>query len=83
NVITRALGMRENVVVDIGKWEIKDGDRYVLCSDGLSGMLSDDEIHDIVQQAPDLESGVGELIDRANAAGGTDNITAMVVECRF
>lgn len=83
NVITRALGMRENVVVDIGKWEIKDGDRYVLCSDGLSGMLSDEEIHEIVRKAPDLEAGVGELIDQANAAGGTDNITAMVVECRF
>jgi serine/threonine protein phosphatase PrpC len=55
----------------------------VLCSDGLSGMLSDNEIKDIVRNAPDLESGVGELIDQANAAGGTDNITAMVVECRF
>jgi serine/threonine protein phosphatase PrpC len=83
NVITRALGMRENVVVDIGKSDIKDGDHFVLCSDGLSGMLEDEEIRDIVLEAPDLESGVGELIDRANAAGGTDNITVMVVECRF
>lgn len=83
NVITRALGMRENVVVDISKWEIQDGDRFVLCSDGLSGMLSDDEIHKIVTGAPDLEAGVGDLIDQANAAGGTDNITAMVVECRY
>ena len=83
NVITRALGMRENVAVDIGKSEIRDGDRYVLCSDGLSGMLTDEEIREIVSSAADLESGVGELIDRANAAGGTDNITAMVVECRF
>lgn len=83
NVITRALGMRENVVVDISKWEIQDGDRYVLCSDGLSGMLMDDQIHRIVNAGEDLEKGVGELIDQANAAGGTDNITAMVVECRF
>jgi protein phosphatase len=83
NVITRALGMRENVVVDISKWEIQDGDRYVLCSDGLSGMLQDDQIHRIVNAGEDLEKGVGELIDQANAAGGTDNITAMVVECRF
>jgi serine/threonine protein phosphatase PrpC len=83
NVITRALGMRENVVVDIGKCEIEDGDRYVLCSDGLSGMLSDEEIKNIVCNAPDLESGVGELIEQGNAAGGTDNITVMVVECRF
>ncbi len=83
NVITRALGMRENVQVDIGKWEIEDGDRYVLCSDGLSGMLTDAEISKIVEQAPDLEASVSTLIDEANAAGGTDNITAMVVECRF
>ncbi|MCA9681619.1 MAG: Stp1/IreP family PP2C-type Ser/Thr phosphatase [Myxococcales bacterium] len=83
NVITRALGMRENVVVDISKWEIQDGDRFVLCSDGLSGMLTDEEIHHIVEGATDLEAGVGDLIDQANAAGGTDNITAMVVECRY
>jgi protein phosphatase len=82
NVITRALGMRENVVVDVAKFEIESGDRYVLCSDGLSGMLEDDEIRDIVLQQSDLEVGVNELIDQANAAGGTDNITAMVVECR-
>ena len=83
NVITRALGMRENVLVDIAKWEIADGDRYVLCSDGLSGMLSDDEINHIVINAADLEDSVGTLIDQANQAGGTDNITAMVVECRY
>jgi protein phosphatase len=55
----------------------------VLCSDGLSGMLTDDEIHEIIQKSSDLEDAVSTLIDRANEAGGTDNITAMVVECNF
>ncbi len=81
NVITRALGMRDNVVVDIAKFEIEDGDRYVLCSDGLSGMLSDSEICEIVARHDDLEQAIHELIEQANIAGGTDNITAMVVEC--
>jgi protein phosphatase len=83
NVITRALGMRDNVVVDISRVELQDGDRFVLCSDGLSGMLTDAEIHTITGRHEDLEKAVSELIDRANAAGGTDNITAMVVECCF
>ncbi len=83
NVITRALGMRETVTVDIAKIDLASGDRYVLCSDGLSGMLSDDEIRDIVAGEDDLEKVVAELIERANKAGGTDNVTAMVIECVF
>jgi serine/threonine protein phosphatase PrpC len=83
NVITRALGMRDNVVVDISRVDLQSGDRYVLCSDGLSGMLEDDRIHDITQRHEDLEKAVAELIENANGAGGTDNITAMVVECMF
>jgi protein phosphatase len=82
NVITRALGMRENVQVDINKFEIHDGDRFILCSDGLSGMLEDPEIHTIVSDAGDLEASVATLIDRANEEGGTDNVTAMVIECK-
>ncbi len=83
NVITRALGMRDNVQVDISKYEIGDGDRYLLCSDGLCGMLGDEEMGDIVRKNDDLEAAVNSLIDRANEEGGTDNITAMVVECRY
>lgn len=83
NVITRALGMRDSVNVDIAKHDIEDGDRFVLCSDGLSGMLEDPEIMRIVSGASDLEECVDRLIDRANENGGTDNITAMVIECRL
>jgi serine/threonine protein phosphatase PrpC len=83
NVITRALGMRDNVVVDISRVDLQSGDRFVLCSDGLSGMLSDEEIHQIAERHEDLEQAVAEMIERANEAGGTDNITAMLVECSF
>jgi serine/threonine protein phosphatase PrpC len=83
NVITRALGMRDNVVVDISRVDLQSGDRFVLCSDGLSGMLSDEEIHQIAQRHDDLEQAVAEMILRANEEGGTDNITAMLVECSF
>ncbi len=81
NVITRALGMRESVSVDIGKYEIKDGDAFVLCSDGLSGMLADEQILTIVSNAANLESAVSALIEQANRAGGNDNVTAMLIQC--
>lgn len=83
NVITRALGMRENVVVDVSKFDLQSGDRFVLCSDGLSGMLSDQKIHAVVKESSGLEQMVAKLIEHANQAGGTDNITAMVIECSF
>ena len=83
NVITRALGMRDTVVVDITKHEIKDGDQFVLCSDGLSGMLDDKTIGRIVREATTLENAVAELIEQANRAGGTDNITAMLIQCNL
>lgn len=81
NVITRALGMRDAVVVDVNRVPIKPGSRLLLCSDGLSGMLTDPEILAIAGANDDLEQTVNELVDAANAAGGTDNITAMLVEC--
>jgi len=83
NVITRALGMRDTVVVDITKHEINDGDQFVLCSDGLSGMLDDKTIGRIVREATTLENAVAELIEQANRAGGTDNITAMLIQCNL
>jgi serine/threonine protein phosphatase PrpC len=81
NVITRALGMRETVQVDIKSHQIEDGDVYVLCSDGLSGMLSDDKILEIVDNADSLERAVAELTDNANRCGGTDNITTLLLRC--
>ncbi|RYE74833.1 MAG: Stp1/IreP family PP2C-type Ser/Thr phosphatase, partial [Myxococcales bacterium] len=81
NVITRALGMQKDVVVDLQSDEPQPGDRYLLCSDGLNGMLRDDEILDIVAaQGADLTAGARQLIDRANANGGEDNITVVVFQ---
>ncbi|MEI7894260.1 MAG: Stp1/IreP family PP2C-type Ser/Thr phosphatase [Myxococcales bacterium] len=79
NVITRALGMQDQVVVDLQHDDPKLGDVYLLCSDGLSGMLTDDEIQSIVAQAPDIREACRRLIHRANERGGEDNITAVVI----
>lgn len=81
NVITRALGMRDTVQVDIKPHQIMDGDFYLMCSDGLSGMVEDPGILDIVANAKSLERAVAELVDTANRAGGTDNITTLVLQC--
>lgn len=83
NVITRALGMRDTVDVDICRFKILDGDKFLLCSDGLSGMLDDHEICQVVMSHDDPEEAVSELIERSNLAGGEDNVSAMLVECTF
>jgi serine/threonine protein phosphatase PrpC len=80
NVITRALGMQDTVVVDLVPEQPQVGDRYVLCSDGLSGMVADEEMLDVVGAAGgDLDRAVRGLVERANQAGGEDNITVVVV----
>ncbi len=81
NVITRALGMRETVQVDIRAHQVEDGDTFVFCSDGLSGMVPDLQISEIVANAKSLERAVAELVDAGNRAGGTDNITVLVLQC--
>src|SRR5687767_7437450 len=81
NVITRALGMRDTVQVDIRAHQIKSGDVYLLCSDGLSGMVPDDQISQITGNAKSLERAVAELVDAANRNGGTDNVTTLMLQC--
>jgi PPM family protein phosphatase len=80
NVITRALGMQEHVSVDLQGDDASVGDCYVLCSDGLSGMIEDSEILEIVSQAPNIEEACRKLIALANEHGGEDNITAVLVK---
>jgi protein phosphatase len=79
NVITRALGMQEQVTVDLQADDSRPGDVYVLCSDGLSGMVDDAEILEIVLETTDLHETCKKLISAANEHGGEDNITAVVV----
>jgi len=79
NVITRALGMQDSVVVDLGVDEPHPGDVYLICSDGLSGMLDDPTIRDtVVEAGDDVEGLSSRLIALANENGGEDNITAVL-----
>jgi protein phosphatase len=79
NVITRALGMQDHVSVDLQSDESVPGDVYVLCSDGLSGMIEDGEILQVVSMTSDLEEACRRLVRIANEHGGEDNITAVLV----
>jgi PPM family protein phosphatase len=79
NVITRALGMQDQVMVDLQADDPKPGDIYLLCSDGLSGMLTDDDLREILGGGGEDAETCRKLIDRANHRGGEDNITAILV----
>ena len=80
SVITRALGTEPDVDVDTFTVEAQQGDLYLLCSDGLTDMLSDDEILELLDGAGDPEAATGRLVEAANAHGGDDNITVVVFE---
>ncbi len=80
NVITRALGMQDQVVVDLQHDDPIANDVYILCSDGLSGMIPDEEIQNIVGGSPDIREACKQLIARANESGGEDNITAVLIK---
>jgi len=78
NIITRSMGHEREVTVDLFKEEYRIGDRYLLCSDGLTNMVVDDEIlATVMKEAP--EPAVCRLIQRAKEEGGLDNITVIVV----
>jgi protein phosphatase len=79
NVIVRALGMRDTVQVDVHVDVPRLGDTYLLCSDGLSGMISDDQIAEVLGRSQDLDRTCEELIVLANRNGGLDNVTAILV----
>src|SRR6186713_1665349 len=76
NVITRALGMQDHVTVDLQSDDAVRGDLYVLCSDGLSGMIEDAEILEVTGNTDDLTEACRRLVALANEHGGEDNITA-------
>ncbi len=77
NVITRCMGAHLDVVVDVFEETVQPGDTLVLCSDGLSNMVSDEEIGAIVQKGAPQESAM-HLVELANENGGSDNITVVV-----
>lgn len=79
NIITRALGMKDVVKVDIKSDVSQPGDMYLLCSDGLSGMVPDPQILEVVNLTDDPQEACELLIAEANDAGGTDNISALMI----
>ena len=80
NVITRAIGGEEQVEPEMFSVDLKENSKILMCSDGLTNMLEDDEIMRIVKNSPDIEEAAAVLIDRANANGGKDNISVVIVE---
>lgn len=82
NVVTRALGGEREVMVDVREIRVCPGDRYLLCSDGLTTMLADDEIRSLAEKADAVEELTRELVARANSRGGHDNITVVALDVR-
>ncbi len=80
NVVTRALGGDSEVVVDVLETRLRQGDLFLLCSDGLTTMLSDLEIHQRVVAGESIEAVCQRLITDANARGGFDNVTVVMLE---
>jgi len=79
NVITQALGNGGDLDISVRELRVAELDRILLCSDGLSGMVQDEEIWNIVQNSTDMEEAAGSLISKAMANGGEDNITVVIV----
>jgi len=75
NVITRALGMADQTEVDVSAWDLEPGDVCLVCCDGLTGMVADDRLAEILTKEPDLQKACQQMVDEANANGGIDNIT--------
>jgi len=80
NVVTQALGGSAEPKVDFLETELMNGDLYLLCSDGLNSMLTDDEIADLLREGGTLDDLAQRLIDAANDRGGNDNVTVVLLE---
>jgi protein phosphatase len=78
SVITRALGIEPIVEIDTWTYPLRAGDVVLLCSDGLTSMLSEQQVQQVLAETPDLAEAGGRLIAEANAAGGRDNITVVL-----
>jgi hypothetical protein len=80
SILTRALGVDDDVEPYQLTLDLHEGDRLLLCSDGLTGMLRDDEIQQILEAEPDPQAAAEQLVEVANRAGGDDNITVIVID---
>jgi PPM family protein phosphatase len=82
NVLTRVLGTEPEVQVDVQEVPLMDGDRMLLCSDGLFAMVNEEQIQAIVETEPDPQRAADRLVRAANRAGGIDNITVVVLDAQ-
>lgn len=80
NYITRAIGGEKNVEAEMFSVDLKPGDKIIMCSDGLSNMVEDNDILNIVRHSDSLEEAVEGLIKTANDNGGKDNISVIIIE---
>ncbi|MCC5947278.1 MAG: Stp1/IreP family PP2C-type Ser/Thr phosphatase [Nitriliruptoraceae bacterium] len=79
SVVTRAIGVSPEVDVDSMSLDLRDGDQVLLCSDGLTGVVPDEDIATVLGDTDDADAAVADLIERANEAGGPDNITVLLL----
>ncbi len=77
--VTRGVGMEGDPLPEVAQFDIEPGDRLLLCTDGLTGMLSDEEICKLLQSRTDPKIACQHLVDAANEAGGKDNVTAVIL----
>lgn len=80
NIITCAIGAGKTVQIDFFEYDIKDGDKILMCSDGLTNMVEDSDIEQIVKNGKSVEEQANELIKVANDHGGKDNIAVILIE---
>ncbi|QIL46143.1 Stp1/IreP family PP2C-type Ser/Thr phosphatase [Vagococcus coleopterorum] len=80
NVLTRSVGGQSTVEVDVTTLVLENGDTLLLCSDGLTNMVANDDILAIVETKEDVDEALHELVNHANEAGGADNITALLMK---
>ena len=81
NVITRAIGAKPTVEAEVTEIDVAGDDTFLMCSDGLSGMLADEQIASALAEGADLAGAAESLVAAANKAGGTDNITVVLIRC--
>ena len=82
NLVTRALGVEDVVMLETNEHRTEIGDLYLMCSDGLSDMVTDEGIADIMRGEEDLDAKAKALVDAANAGGGRDNISVLLVKAK-
>ena len=80
NIITRAVGTAPEVNIDFFDVELEEGNKILMCSDGLSNMVRDDVMQEILQASENIEESAEKMVQQANENGGKDNISVVLVE---